>query len=119
MALQVVVEYRKYVAISTCEPLPHFFTLTGRSPPGGSFLLPLHKLSPICDFHSTTLFPVRTFLRVSPAIEQPASGTKVKHFIYQNNCRFTVEKLFLFSTILFLSITGYWFSFMLLAIKSK
>ena len=60
MVFLVLVPSPPYVAIQRRELLPRGFTLTliGRS----VFCYGLHKITPICDFHSRILYPVRTFL---------------------------------------------------------
>ena len=60
MVFLVLVPSPPYVAIQRRELLPRGFTLTliGRS----VFCYGLHKITPICDFHSRILCPVRTFL---------------------------------------------------------
>ena len=60
MVYLVLVPSPPYVAIQRRELLPRGFTLTliGRS----VFCYGLHKITPICDFHSRILYPVRTFL---------------------------------------------------------
>jgi len=60
MIFLVLVPPPPHVAIRRREPLPRGFTLTlvGRS----VFCCGIHKITPICAFHSRMPFPVRTFL---------------------------------------------------------
>ena len=66
MIFLVLVPSPPHVAIRRRELLPRGFTLTlfGRS----VFCYGIHKITPICAFHSRMPFPVRTFLkRKAPA----------------------------------------------------
>ena len=60
MVFLVLVPSPSHVAIRRRELLPRGFTLTldGRS----VFCYGVHKITPICAFHSRMPFPVRTFL---------------------------------------------------------
>ena len=60
LALQVAGAYPDNVAITRCRLLPHIFTLTSEE--AVIFCYTIHKLTPICAFHSAMLYPVRTFL---------------------------------------------------------
>ena len=94
MVFLVLVPSPPYVAIQRRELLPRGFTLTliGRS----VFCYGLHKITPICDFHSRILYPVRTFLCLK-FLMVISSSLLVAHIL-------TTRRLLRYSLLAFLEI---------------
>ena len=100
MVFLVLVPSPPYVATRRRELLPRGFTLAliGRS----VFCYGIHKITPICAFHSRMPYPVRTFLS-RKFLTVISSSLLVPHIL-------TTERLLRYSSLAFLEIPRHKFS---------